>query len=163
LDLADPEHPKAGKPGLFLGSKSELRSAAFSPDARWIAYSSAESGQREIFVRPFPGPGGQWQVSNDGGSLPVWSRNGRELLYEGKGGIMAASYSVTGDSFAAGQPRPWSQKASILGNGFDLAPDGKRAVVVMAASGASPAERPTDVTFLLNFAAELRRKVPPGK
>jgi Tol biopolymer transport system component len=162
LDLADPEHPKADKPELFLGSKSVIRSAAFSPDGRWMAYSSSGSGLFEIFVRPFPGPGGQWQVSNDGGRFPVWSRDSRDLVYEGgKGGsvIMVAPYTVRGDSFAAGQPRPWSQKAlSIVLNGFDFAPDGKRAVVVMPTPGASTADRPTHVTFLLNFADELRRR-----
>ena len=76
---------------------------------------------------------------------------------------MVAPYSVRGDSFEAGQPRPWSEKVVQNANGFDLTPDGKRAVVVTLTSGANPAERPTHVTFLLNFADELRRKVPAEK
>jgi Tol biopolymer transport system component len=165
LDLADPEHPKTGKPELFLGSKSALQSAAFSPDGRWIAYSSSGSGRLEIFVRPFPGPGGQWQVSSEGGRLPVWSRDGRDLFFQGgKDSIelMVASYTARGDSFAASQAHPWSPKALqallLSGYGFDIAPDGKRSVVVMPAPGAVAADRPTHVTFLLNFADELRRR-----
>jgi serine/threonine protein kinase len=162
LDLADPEHPKAGKPELFLGSKFDLRSPVFSPDGRWIAYRSRESGQPEIFVRPFLGPGGKWQISTAGGSLPVWSRNGRELFYQGRE-MMVAPYSVRGDSFAAGQPRPWSEKSFPTVTYLDPAPDGKRFVVVMPMPAAASVDRPTHVTFLLNFADELRRKLPPGK
>ena len=162
LDLGDPEHPKAGKPELFLGSKSVIQSAAFSPDGRWMAYSSSRSGLFELFVRPFPGPGGQWQVSSNSGRHPIWSRDGRALFYEGgKDGneLMAAPYTVKGDSFDAGQPRLWSQKPlSVAPNSFDVAPDGKRALVVIPAPGAASAERPTHVTFLLNFADELRRR-----
>ena len=55
--------------------------AMFSPDGRWIAYSSTVSGRPEIYVRPFPGPGGTWQVSTSGGTYPTWSRSGNELLY----------------------------------------------------------------------------------
>ena len=54
---------------------------AVSPDGRWIAYKSDESGRFEVYVRPFPGPGGKWQISNAGGKLPIWSRNSRELFF----------------------------------------------------------------------------------
>jgi serine/threonine-protein kinase len=166
LDLADPEHPKAGKPELFLASKSPLLSPVFSPDGHWIAYNPG-GGSGEIFVRPFPGPSGQWQVSNTGGMTPVWSRDGRNLFYRGGRGateIMVAAYSARGDSFEAGQPRPWSEKPlPVADYGFDIAPDGKRALVVTFVSGASTADRQSQVAFLLNFADELRRKVPAGK
>jgi Tol biopolymer transport system component len=166
LDLADLEHPKPGKPELFLGSKSPLLGPAFSPDGRWIAYNTGGNASGEVFVRPFPGPGGQWQVSSMGGAMPVWSRDGRSLIYRGgQGGtnLMVAPYTVRGDSFEAGQPRTWSEKPYMGGNGFDLAPDGKRALVVTIASGPNPAERQTQVNFLLNFADELRRKAPIDK
>src|SRR5258706_2718859 len=81
LDLTDPDHPKPGKPELFLGTPAVEVSPVFSPDGRWLAYMSLESGGPEVYVRPFPGPGGKWQVSTGGGVMPVWSRNGRELFY----------------------------------------------------------------------------------
>jgi serine/threonine-protein kinase len=162
LDLTDPERPKAGKPEQFLASKTALQ-PILSPDGQWIAYSSSESGQPEIFVRPFPGPGGKWQVSTSGGIFPIWSRNGRELLYVNGTQMMVVPYSVKGDSFSAGQPRHWSEKAFPAGPTFDLSPDGKRFALVMPAATATPAERPTHVTFLLSFADELQRKVPVAK
>jgi serine/threonine-protein kinase len=164
LDLADPEHPKAGKPELFLQSKSILRVPAFSPDGRWIAYAANESGRFEVFVRPFPGPGGKWQISTAGGFNPIWSRTGKELFYtSNNGGIGVASYTVNGDSFAASQPRVWSEKAPPLPANPDLMPDGKHFVVLLPPSSANTTERQTHVTFLLNFSDELRRKVPAGK
>jgi len=165
LDLADPEHPKAGRPELFLRSKFSLRMPAFSPDGRWIAYSTSESGRYESFVRPFPGPGGKWQISTAGGSNPFWSRNGKELFYVTfDGRIWVASYAVKGDSFAASQPRVWSEKAPpLVGFAPDLMPDGKRFVVLLPPSAANPVERPTHVTFLLNFSDELRRRVSASR
>ena len=163
LDLADPDRPKAGKPELFLASKTALQLPILSPDGRWIAYSSSESGQPEIFVRPFPRPGGKWQVSTSGGIFPIWSRNGQELLYVNGTQMMVVPYSVRGDSFSVGQPRHWSEKAFPAGPTFDLSSDGKRFAVVMPAATATPTERPTHVTFLLSFADELQRKVPTEK
>ena len=115
---------KAGKPEQFglVGVYP-----TFSPDGRWIAYQGSESGADEIYVRPFPlpswGQGGKWQISNNGGTQPAWSRNGRELLYRAGDQIMAASYTVRGDEFVADKPRVWIAK---LGGAtqWDLAPDG---------------------------------------
>jgi serine/threonine-protein kinase len=169
LDLRDPEHPRTGTPELFLASKSAINGPALSPDGRWMAYVSQETGQREVYVRPFPGAGGKWQLSTGGGGRPLWSPNGRELIYlqlTGERKMMSVPYRTTGDTFVADQPRPWSQ-ALFPPNpgapGFDLAPDGKRFIAVAAdPQGASPAETP-GITFLLNFADELARKVRPQK
>jgi Tol biopolymer transport system component len=144
-----------------------VRIAAFSPDGRWIAYDSVESGQPEIYVRPFPGPGGRWQVSTGGGTLrtiPFWSRNERDLFYARPEGIWVASYTAKGDTFAPGQPRRWSEKMPQLFRVSppDLMPDAKRFIAVLPSSAGSTADRPTHVTFLLNFADELRRRVPAG-
>ena len=63
-----------------------------------------------MYVRPFPGPGGRWQISKGGGFVPLWSRDGRELLFETLDQrVMAVGYSAKGDSFAAGKPRLWSE------------------------------------------------------
>lgn len=166
LEGSDPDNLKPGKPELFLRTQFTEAYPAFSPDGRWMAYSSDESGRQEVYVRPFPGPGGKWQVSTGGGAMPVWSRNGRELFYKTMDDrIMMASYSANGDSFAAGKSQLWSETriqrvgASI---NFDVAPDGKRLAVLMTPENEA-ASRPTHVTFLLNFFDELRRKAPEKK
>jgi WD40 repeat protein len=166
----DPGHPKLGKAELFLGTPFIEAYPAFSPDGRWLAYTSDESGTREVYVRPFPGPGGRWQVSTGGGNFPVWSRDGRELLFETLDQhVMAVSHTVSrtagGDTFAAGKPRVWTEtrlrNTSNYSN-YDLAPDGKRLAGLVANDGKE--EKPlTQLTFLLNFFDELRRKVPTGK
>ena len=72
----------ARQPELFVASTNSAEwGGVFSRDGKWIAYASDESGQYEVYVRPYPGPGGQWQISTDGGAEPVWSRDGRELFY----------------------------------------------------------------------------------
>lgn len=164
LDLTDSEHPKVGKPESFLAAKMPVADPVFSPDGRWIAYTSAESGGQEIVVRPFPGPGGKWQVSTGGGTSAVWSPDGHELLYLQGRTVMAVPYTVRGDSFSPGQPRTWSPAAirtpSSSPSDFDLSPDGKRIIATMPTSSTSPADQSPGVTFLFNFSDELRRKVP---
>jgi Tol biopolymer transport system component len=93
LDLADPEHPKAGKPEPFLQTPASEIFPIFSPDGRWMAYMAMESGTFDIFVRPFPPSpeGGKWKVSNRGGRFPVWSRAGSQLLYTAQDGDLCLS------------------------------------------------------------------------
>ncbi|MBY0507479.1 MAG: protein kinase [Bryobacteraceae bacterium] len=156
---------RAGKPENFLQTPADEFGPAFSPDGRWLAYSSNESGKYEVYVRAFPDKGGKWQISNAGGGSPVWSRNGHELLFRNEDNrIMVATYSAKTDSFVPEKPRLWSDKrladlGPTRGTNFDLAPDGKRVAALV------PVETPqqSHVTFLLNFADELQRKVPAGK
>jgi serine/threonine-protein kinase len=102
----DSEHPRLGEASRFVDAATPLPEAQFSPDGRWMAYVSAELGTAEVFVQPFPGPGGRWQVSTGGGRFPVWSRNGRDLLFVGPDQrIRVVSYTSQGDSFSAGSPR----------------------------------------------------------
>jgi Tol biopolymer transport system component len=168
LDLSDPEHPKAGKPELFLRTMADEFEPAFSPDGRWIAYRSTAAGVNEIYVQPFPGPGGKWLISNGGGKHPVWSRNGRELFYQAPDyRIMVATYSAKGDSFAPDKARPWAQtqilEPNALNWNLDLAPDGKRFVVAPRREATGGQKGSVHVTVLLNFFDELRRRVPAGK
>jgi serine/threonine-protein kinase len=101
---------RLGKAERFLGTPFDEVSPAFSPDGRWLAYESNESGTNEVYVRPFPGPGGRWQISTGGGRLPRWSRDGRELLFETLDWlVMAVSYTAKGGSFAALKPRVWTE------------------------------------------------------
>jgi serine/threonine-protein kinase len=156
---------RLGKAELFLGTTFLEVQPAFSPDGRWLAYTSEESGTQEVYVRPFPGPGGRWQVSTGGGVLPLWSRDGRELLFQNLDGrVMAVSYTARGDAFEAGKPRVWAETRlrSIGSPNYDLAPDGKRLAAILA-DEANAEKPPTHLTFLLGFFDELRRKAPAAK
>ena len=156
-------------PAVFLGTLAEERSPMFSPDGRWIAYQSNEiGGQNDVYVRPFPGPGGQWRVSTEGGQFPRWSPPTRELLFvnPGQARVMVAPYTVVGDSFRSDHPRVWSPVgyrplASPLMAPYDIHPDGKR-LALSAAEGQSAA--PQDhVVFVFNFFDYLRAILPEGK
>lgn len=157
LDSDDAARAKPGVPERFPGPPMESP-AAFSPDGRWIAYNTGQSGTPEILVRPFPGPGGPWQVSNGGGNQLFWSQKRRELFYLGKPvpRVMVSSYSVSGGSFSPGRPRPWSETRV---ESFDLMPDGMHVVAIPAAVQ----KVATQATVLLGFMEDLRRKAPPGR
>jgi len=156
---------KAGMPEPFLKSQFDDLCPSFSPDGRWLAYYSNESGKDEVYVRAFPPPssgqGGKWQVSNSGGGGPRWSPSGHELLYQSGDQIMAASYTVKGDTFVAEKPRVWITK--LGGTDWDLAPDGKRLAVLTPVESAAAPRQEHEVVFLQDFFDELRRKVPAGK
>jgi serine/threonine-protein kinase len=162
----DRDHPQLGKAELFLRTPFSPGQAVFSPDGRWLAYLSNETGTYEVYVRPFPGPGGSQQISTGGGMWPIWSRNRQELFFSSADQrIMVAKYVVTGDSFSAGKPQVWSEKRLVEGysSTYDLAPDGKRFAVVLNADGTSEPKPFTHVTVLLNFFDELKRRVPAGE
>jgi len=94
------------EPYPFLQTEFFEGPAKFSPDGKWIAYSSDESGQDEVYVRPFPGPGGKWQISAGGGFEPYWREDGKEIFYEANGkNIMAVSVKSNHDIFEVGAAR----------------------------------------------------------
>jgi Tol biopolymer transport system component len=159
---------RAGKPEVFLQTPADERLPSFSPDGRWLAYASDESGTFQVYVRAFPDKGGKWQISNSNGTIPMWSRNGHELFFETLDNhIMVAGYTEKGDSFVADKPRVWSEKQ--LGNAtggrsnIALAPDGKRIVAFMPVETAEAQRTQSHVIFLENFSDEVRRKVPVSK
>ena len=127
----------AGKPFALLATPANESGAMFSPDGRWIAYTLNErTTLANVYVRPFPGPGGPWRISDDRGTAPDWSASGHELLFLNSktNMIMFVSYSVAGDSFRADQPQPW-QPTSIMAlatssRRFAIHPDGKRLALV---------------------------------
>lgn len=108
---------------------------SFSPDGRWMAYLSDESGRPEIYVQPYPGPGGKWQISTDGGTEPLWARNGRELFYRSDRRMLAVAVT-TGSSFSAAKPTVLFEgdyEASVFpltGTAYDVTPDGQRFLMV---------------------------------
>jgi dipeptidyl aminopeptidase/acylaminoacyl peptidase len=166
LDLTDPEHPKPGKPELFLGTSSFETQPAFSPDGHWIAYRSDESGINEVYVRGFAvGAGsstGKWQISTGGGRLPMWSSRGTELFFttlEQPSRIMVVDYAVSGGSFHPERPRVWFEGRLFSPSAapfLDLHPDGKR-FAIFSLPAFEEGGSSVHMTFLLNFFDELRR------
>lgn len=158
-----PSGLRAGKPEAFLKTPFHERCPAFSPDGRWLAYMSNESGQYQIYVDAFPHKGKKRQISTDRGGYPAWSEKANELFFWGLGHasqLMAASYRTHGDLFVPDQPRVYSRK--IVGFGttrsYDPAPDGKHIVALIAADATHGSQ--DRVVFLLNFFDELRRRAP---
>jgi len=137
---------------------------AFSPDGRWIAYQSDESGRMEVYVGSFPGGRGKWQISDEGGSQAVWACDGRHLYYRTDGGLMMVDIDGSGESFRAGKPRP-----AITGNyvggligvqagnyffpDYDVAPDGS---FVLFAGDEQP-EGVTTAKLVTGWFSELKR------
>jgi Tol biopolymer transport system component len=155
---------KPGTPTVFLSGAFDLRAPTFSPDGRWLAYMSNQSGQYNVYVRPFPGPGLQTTISTTGGELPTWSRTRHELLYGSRDRrVMIVNYSVDGDAFHADEPRPWpeaqlkAQRGVV--RGFDLHPDGDR-LALFAPGEPGPAPKWDRLDLILNFFDELRRIAP---
>ena len=158
---------RPGKPVAFLNSPAVEGHATFSPDGRWLAYQSNEGGVAEVYVRPFPGPGGKWQISTGGGLYAAWSRAGKELFYQkDDGSLWVVTYAAEGNSFRAETPREWSpermQPLPTAFRSFDLHPDGQRLAVLMAPEEMAVAKR-DHLVFILNFFDELRRLAPPNR
>jgi serine/threonine protein kinase len=160
---------RAGKPEVFLQTQFNSRHPAFSPDGRWLAYASDESGSYQVYVRAFADTGSKWQVSNNGGMNPEWSHTRRELFFrtEDSEMIMVATYAVNGDSFTPSDPRVWAKNrlanTGVIGPNYDLASDGNRIVAIMPADNSERQQSQNHVIFLLNFFDELRRRAPVSK
>lgn len=154
---------RAGEPQSFVKTSSQLAFPAVSPDGKWLAYANAEGGPYEVYVRPLTGRGGQVQISNAGGTMPLWSRNGHELFYRTEDQrIMVVNYTVKGESFVPGKPRVWSGKQLAntgLATNLDIAPDGKRLVALMPAETTEARESKSHVTLVVNFFDEVRQRV----
>jgi eukaryotic-like serine/threonine-protein kinase len=151
------------KPWPFAQTKFNERQPRFSPDGHWIAYASDESGRSEIYVRPFPGPGGKWQVSTEGGSWPVWARDSRELFYLNGNKITSVSIT-TRPSFGASTPRFLTDASPLLparfaNAAYDVSSDGQRFLLIRAKEQNAPGE----VRVVLNWSDELKRLVPSAQ
>ena len=136
----------------------------FSPDGRWLAYISDESGRYEIYVQLYPGPGGKWQISTEGGTEPAWNPNGRELFYRSGDKMMAVDIA-TQTGFAAGKPRMLFERHYVptpgTNSNYDISTDGQRFLMLKATDQEQAA--PTQINVVLNWFEELKQKVPTGK
>jgi serine/threonine-protein kinase len=160
---AEGKSPTArGRLEPYLQSPFNEGNARFSPDGRWLAYQSNETGRVEVFVRPFPDTGGKVQISTDGGSQPVWAPRGRELYYRVPDGLMAVSFSVRGNEFRGKKPRQLLE-VQIAGDPFnpayDVEPGGRR-FLVRQVEGEEETVEITHLNFILNWFDELRQRVP---
>ncbi len=150
----------------LLQEKHREKDPMVSPDGRWMAYASNESGKYEVYVRPFPDVNnGKWQVSTSGGNTPLWSPDGRELYYHIGDAAMAVPVE-TEPVFKPGKPKVLFQLKTTIRTGgmdlsdwtyWDISPDGKRFLMVKQTDAA--AEDPRKINIVLNWLEELKEKV----
>jgi Tol biopolymer transport system component len=179
LDQSDPEHPKAGPAEPIIQTAAIENLGRISPDGNWLAYQSTESGGRtEIFVQRFTAhnntAAGKWQITTEGCAFPVWARSGRRLYFMrlDEQAVMFVDYTSDGGSFRTGQPRrliaaapTGAQPLPRVGDGgtyYDVAPDGRRVIMVPSDDDSGEAGRAPRAMLVLNWAEELRRRVPAG-
>jgi len=139
----------------FIQSTFSAREASFSPDGKWLAYCSNESGEYRVYVVPFPGPGGKWQVSLGDGRGPLWRRDGKEIFYlSADNKLMAVNVEASGGSFAAAGARVLfdSHSYGVFGR-YDASADGQRFVVVYEGNRPS-----STLTSVANWTADLKER-----
>ena len=149
------------KPFPFLQTNFAETWARFSPDGRWVAYVSDETGTDEVCVREFQGSGDTWHVSTGGGSFPRWRRDGKELFYNSGGKLMAVDVKASGSGFAAGVPKLLFEKSVSSSPGlnvrmagyFDVSGDGQRFLIPVQVEESLP----EPITVVLNWTADLKR------
>jgi Tol biopolymer transport system component len=139
------------KPMVFLNTPFDENDGRFSPNGRWVAYVSDESGRPEVYVRPFPGPGIAKPISSRGGKLPRWRRDGKELFFVEGDRLMAVPVQV-GATFEAGTPVTLFQRTSGWIIDFDAAADGQSFIVNSGITG--PGNLPIHV--VVNWMARLK-------
>jgi serine/threonine-protein kinase len=144
------------KPKLLLRTHFWEGDPQFSPDGRWLAYISDQSGRHEVYVVPFPGAGERIQISTEGGREPVWRHDGRELFYRSGDKVMAVPIQ-TKPTFRAGRPQVLFR--GDYDPGYDVAPDGQRFLMIKT----PPESAPRQINVVLNWFEELRRLAPPTR
>jgi Tol biopolymer transport system component len=130
-----------GEPTPVLVTEFNEHSPMFSPDGRWLAYVSDESGREEIYLRPFSGPGAKHPVSTEGGREPVWSADGSELFYRSGDKVMAVAVETEPD-LTSGTPRVLFEGPYVIylggGTNYDVSPDGRRFLMIRRELGPAP-------------------------
>ena len=150
-----------GTPRAFIATEAIERWAMFSPDGQWMAYDSDKSGQSEVYLRPYPGPGEEQQLSMDGGGEPRWSPDGRELFYRTQAGEVLSVAVQTTPSDELGTPQLLFEVPNMRGlsrwGSFDVHPDGERFVVVRRVGTDSSTSQ---INVVLNWTEALTERVP---
>jgi Tol biopolymer transport system component len=126
-----------------------------SPDGRWLAYSSNESGRTQVYVTSFPGGAGKWQVSNASGDMPAWRKDGKEIYFASVSELQAAPVASVGGQFNPGTPQTIAHLGNAIANGrvFDAMPDGSRFIAPIV-----PTDAAAPIHLLVNWPAELEAK-----
>jgi hypothetical protein len=134
--------------------QNNVFNARISPDGRWLAYTSNDSGRTEIYVAPFPGGGGRWQITTNGGDSVTWRRDGKELYYWAFDQMLTAvEVSQQGSEFQVGATKPLFRLSSpALGMAYDVTPDGQRFLVNYL-----PEDTATPLTLVVNWTAQLKK------
>ncbi|HSW50300.1 MAG TPA: hypothetical protein VLH09_09010, partial [Bryobacteraceae bacterium] len=148
------------KPIAVLQTSFSESSAQFSPDGKWVAYQSNESGRTDVYVRAFPVSSGQWQLSSEGGTRPRWRADGKELFFLGPGSdkIMAAGIRVEGANLQSDKPRELFSVSPLdtsLGSPYDVTADGQRFLVWQPSNAEQ--QGPAPLTVVTNWQARLKR------
>jgi serine/threonine protein kinase/Tol biopolymer transport system component len=147
----------SGEMQPFLQSTFTQTAARFSPDGRWVVYHSNESGRDEIYVQPYPGPGGKWMLSTEGGTYPLWANSGHEIFYRNEDKMMVVPVE-TRSAFKAGTPLMLFRTSNYLMQGnYDVAPDGQH--FLMLKEKEAPASS-KELSIVTNWTEELKRLVP---
>ena len=153
------------RPQLLLQTRFGDRDGEISPDGRWLAYSSDESGQFEIYVRPFPKVSEQrFQISSNGGAGAVWARSRPELFYQTPAGNLISVPIKTGVAFFAGSPSKvfdgTQYVSSRLGRMYDVSPDGQRFLMLKPDASSKHTAASASLVVVINWFEELRARVP---
>jgi len=162
---------REGEMALFVQSEFQEGGPEFSPDGRWLAYTSGESGRVQIYVRPFPGPGPAAQVSADGGISPVWSADGSELFFRNRNGVHAASVETEGDRFQPGAPQllfeDSAYESTAPTRSYDVSADGRFLFVPIGDETEMQAAideiYPDQIRVVQNWFAEVEEKLPSDR
>jgi dipeptidyl aminopeptidase/acylaminoacyl peptidase len=145
------------KPVPFLKTQFNVYQGQVSPDSKWIAYTSNESGRNEIYVQSFPTGGGRWLVSSSGGSLARWRRDGKELFYRAPDGrLMVAPVRQTAQGLEFGTPVPLfriSEPQGIFSYPYDLSPDGQKILALVPGQVAGDA---ASLNVIVNWDAKAK-------